>query len=192
MSISLSHTHSHGHPSHPKGELKWFDTVPSGTINLTSAVIIPLDSIAEGTGQSQRIGVQIQPHSSYTNIINRINPETSVDCMSRALLFTWKSIDVPIPAQILTDPSNIQSPLNIDYSKSFWVHWDKKFPIGLGQSVITEFQEYQALHKRTTYAADNTNQTTMNGTYMLLMSDQTSSASEPILTLYHRLRYQDC
>lgn len=156
--------------------------------------ILPLNAgISQGTGQSNRIGNQVQNRSVHIRFdLSRV----TVDSFVRVILFWWLdgslTTNTPTLAQILESPANYQSPLNKEYGKSFWVKFDRTYTLAAGQTQLQTEEIYRKLKCVTEWNDTAGPQTGIshNSLHILFISSQ-SLTNAPTLNLYSRVNFTD-
>lgn len=177
----------------------------SGTPN-----VYPLNTLVQGTGQSQRIGNQVSNKSLHMRLeLRRIfgvgTVNSNLNQFVRVIIF-WaldgtvgNAVTGPAitPQQqsvlLLEDPSNYQSPLNKEYGKSFWVKFDRTYTLASGQSELQTDEIWRKVKCSSEYndAASSLVGTTRNALYVLFITSAPSAAQAPSVAFYSRLNYMD-
>jgi len=172
----------------PVPESKWYDTSLAGTSISSTALITPLDGIAQGVTQSTRVGDSIKASSLFIRYsLSRV----AGDSFCRIIHFIWKSNDVPTVAQVLQTASYI-SPLNRDFGFNIRVLQDRLYTLASGESALQVEKIAKKLWYTNRYDSDAVTTTSMNGLYSLMISDKVAAGGlEPVITYYARLSYKD-
>lgn len=170
-------------------EVKWVNSVLPPTPVPDTGIIGNLNlGISPGTGESARIGNEVTNKSLHMRLdIAR----GAVDSLLRIIIFWYLDgieISSPTPATILETVS-YQSPLNKTNGKSFWVKFDKTYTIAAGQTQLQVDEIWRKLKCKTEYAeSDNP---TNNSLHILYISNQSTTANQPIFSYTNRLNYLD-
>lgn len=174
----------------PVPEHKWYD-LSLGPSSITSTGFVgPLDAIVQGPGQSQRIGDSVRASSSFYRYSVSQNVTTPTQAYFRIIHFIWKSNDVPLVSSVLQTASYL-SPLNRDNGRIIRVITDKLYTLGTGESQLQVEKHSKKMWYTNKYDADTLTSTSINGYYVLVISDQPTVATGPTWTYYHRLTYTD-
>lgn len=145
-----------------------------------------LNSVPQGTGQSQRIGDEVTNKSVQIRLdILR----GAVDSFLRVILFWALDGSTATPSDIL-ETQSYQSPLNKNQGKSFWVKFDKTYALAAGQSQAQVDEIWRQLKCKTEYEAGSIviNQ---NSLYLAFISDQATTANQPQVSFTSRVVYLD-
>lgn len=171
----------------PIPEHKWFDSTTSNFSIPATGSVVALDGIVQGDGQNERIGDSVKATSTfYRYTITRV----LVDSYVRIIHFIWKSNDVPTVASIL-QTATVVSPLNRDNGRIIRVLTDKLYTLATGQTQQQVEKHSKRLWYTNKYDSDAVTTTSVNGLYVLFISDQGTGANQPVINYYNRLTYTD-
>lgn len=180
-------------------EHKYHDTNVGLTTPTSSSIIQVLNSLAQGTTDSTRIGDSIKMTSLNVNFDAYHNFNSSSPTQNlRIIIFIWKK---PSTAPTLDDilaPSSAASDRYLapkNYDKRFWskILYDKTFKLNEGGSssagykIHLDFSKYKK-YAHVQYAAASSS-IDNNGLYMLTISGDATLA--PALNYFARLKYLD-
>lgn len=174
----------------PKPEAKWFDRTFQQTLGITNGPV-PLDLIVQGAGQNQRIGDSVKAKSSF---VRYTLTRGAADSFVRVIHFIWKSNDIPQATDVLAVASGGQqtvSPLNRDNGRTLRIIHDRLYTLGSGQDQLQVEKWSKKMYFTNKYDSDGATTTSINGYYVLFVSDQTVAANQPTINYYHRLSYTD-
>lgn len=164
------------------------------------------DALAQGTGDSQRIGnsvlakdLQLRMALSFTSTNGA--PHV-LGGFLRIMLFVWKFNDAggPTVAKLLEVPTNAYSPLNKDYTDNFVVIKDKHIAVespiippaaGTATSWFRALKWFKKLDFHIRWS--DASATTINSSQIWLMTyfTATAAANAVSTTMYSRLNYTD-
>lgn len=185
---------SHYRMSRPKPpEQKWFNTTIAPSPVLASLATLPapnsiLNPIPQGVTQSSRIGNEVHNRSVHIRLLLQ---RAAVDAVVRIIIVWNLDGSVTNPNLLLEDNTNFQSPLNKDYGKSFWVRFDKTYTLAAGQSQLQVDEIWRAVKCTTEYTDDGTTTPSANSLWLLAISNQATTANQPLLSYIARLTYTD-
>lgn len=180
-------------------EKKWFNVnqgSPNGMgVSTITGDIYPLDQVAQGTGDNNRIGDTI----SLQSIQMRLDlARTTADGVLRVILFRWMQRATPTVANILEAPlfatQQYQQPINKNYGKSIKVLFDKTYTLATGQTQLQTDKIYRKAKYQTEF--DSGTAESMNGTYLLFIGSPINVASPtaaqfPVYSFTSRITYTD-
>nr|QTE03450.1 MAG: coat protein [Anser anser CRESS-DNA-virus sp.] len=173
-------------------ERKWFNTLNTAAQVTTAGNIFKLDSIVQGTGDSDRIGDTISVHSIFSRARFQVSQTVPTDAVIRVIMFRWLQASTPTLLNILEGASpTYLSPLNRNYGKSIIVMSDKLITLTAGNNSTIARKKFKKDRYQVEY--DATTQVTTNGTWLLVISDNNNvpANSPPSFTQLTRLTYTD-
>lgn len=171
-------------------ERKWFNTISTSAAVTTAGQIFKLDTIVQGTGDSDRIGDTISVHSIFARFRAQVSTTAPTDAVIRVIWFRWLQASTPTVANIL-ETANYLSPLNKNYGKSIIVMSDKLHTLTAGNNSTIARKKFKKDRYQVEY--DSVSQSTTNGTWLLVISDNSNipAGSSPSYVQYTRLTYTD-
>jgi len=176
-------------------ESKWFNVsvtptaVPNGTPGSYSYHLNP---ITQGITQNTRVAAEVSNKSLQIRLdIAR----GAVDSLVRLIIFWYKdgglSTTGTTLATTILETNDYQSPLNKDNGKSFWVRFDKTYTIAAGQTQLVVDEIWRKLKCKTEYNPETASSPSVNGLYLLALSNQSVIANMPLMSFTSRLTYLD-
>lgn len=190
-------------------EKKYADVASTGTVTSSGSVQL-LNGLSLGTAVSNRIGRQIVIKGSHfklamTGSPNSATPTTPMVILRIMLLWDAQpNAALPSNTDILetvTAPYQTAASQAMKFATRFKILFDKRYCLNnqttatSSQAFSTQFDEnFTKLNLKTQYANSNNGDITDIETGALLffaISDATATANNPVLTMYHRLRYVD-
>lgn len=156
--------------------------------------------IAQGTNDNERIGNSILAKDIYFRCQIGWLPSASIQVgISRFILFAWKdnaSANAPSANKVLNDPSNINSPINKDYSDQFVVLKDKTiahnaYTTSVVMQSYSHMKVYKTLNYHMRWTASSATSITQNHVYILFLGAGATAANQSTITCYSRLNFTD-
>lgn len=172
-------------------EKKYVDVTTNSDISSTAS-IIPLSLMAQGTDQSSRNGISIKATSLTIKGAIKLAPASTLSRF-RVIIFIDNECNGAAPAasDLLTAPTNIDSPYGMAQAGRFTVLHDHRYTLTDVERSLQEFNLYKKLNHHVRYANGGATSTALErgNLFMFLMSDQT--ANIPNWVSYSRFRYYD-
>jgi hypothetical protein len=173
----------------PKPERKYFDTVVPPTAATTTGLVLSLDAVLAGTGETQRIGDQITVQSLLLRLA--VSTGTAGTGFLRVIMFRWKpggNTLSPITSNLL-QTSSFLSPINVDYGEQIKVIMDKTYALATGSSQLQIDKFWRRKRYVANYSNSNPTSTNSNATFIFFITDTATGA--PTYSFYSRLRFTD-
>lgn len=172
-------------------ESKWLNTtVTAASVLSAPSSVYNLNFVPQGTDQSSRIGDEVTNKSIHMRLdLTR----TAVDSIVRVIIFWFMdgTAEVtPTPATIL-ETVDYRSPLNKNFGKSFWVKFDKTYTLTAGNLSIQVDEIWRRCKCKTEFNTSAGGLITANSLHMLVISNQTVLANQPLLSFTSRVTYLD-
>jgi len=170
----------------PKPEWKNSDVTQSSTIITSTATIVDLFSLSQGTGEGDIIGDKCRLKSWLYRVSITPNTTAGLNYLRLILVLDHQANGAtPSAADILQAPTDYTSPLNDDNGQRFKVLFDKTYTVDTdanGAQVDKVYRRLRALVEMSGSAITN-------GLFLLQLSDQAMNG--PAVTWYSRVRYTD-
>lgn len=176
-------------------ERKWFDVSASQALAVNTPVVIGLANVTQGDDSTNRDGRKISIVSSQIRAVMR---PTGADKFRVIVLIDKQSNGLtPVAGDILTAPSNVLSPLTMDFKERFRVIYDNFNTLGKGDfpadaiANSTNIYPMQYFYRcpddlaQVEYGGVG-NIPTSGAVWLLALSESVGN-----LEYYHRLRFTD-
>lgn len=201
MSISSPHQN----PVYPRPEAKYSDINQAGNVPpvpavpsvITSAggVLCLNASIAQGTGQRDRIGITICCKSlAYRYELDLpATPANQVPTSGRVIILWDKQPNgaTAVISEVLANASYL-SYLNLIFKDRFTVLRNEQFALSPNGDQVLFREGYIKLNQNSQYSTSTANIPASGALLLLIIGDQATAANQPTITGTFRLRFYDC
>lgn len=173
-------------------EIKWYDATQTAVTQSSSPTLLAIDGVPNGTTDNQKIGSDITAKSFYQKFTLQ-QGSMPVNCQVRVLVFWWRGTGACSLSNILQNTGaglGVLSPYNREYSTDFKVIFDKLYTLVAGQDAMQVDKIYKSLYRKVQFTGTSGQQTD-NTLFYTFISDQTVTASMPLVTAYTRFSYID-
>jgi len=173
----------------PRLEWKSIDTTQVPTTITTTAAVTNVAAIAQGTGESQRVGDKVTLRSWVWRMAVTPNATAGTNFL-RMILIRDKQGNgsAPAIADILQSATNFNSPLNNDSGQRLKVLFDRTYTVDTDATGAQTDKMYRKFKILAEYSAAGTIPIT-NSLYLVQISDQ--AVNGPSVEWYSRVRFTD-
>lgn len=176
-------------------ENKYNDLIYNATIPIATPTMVPLNLLAQGADENERIGNSILLRDMNMRL-SFIPDFTAVDYqLVRYIIFVDKQQQgtAPTAAQLLTTPANIDTPFNRNYSDRFVIIKDKRLVLAKNNLASnTIFQKiYKKLQFHARYIGQNGVPAELGNNALYLFAVSASVGNPPTLYVYNRINFTD-
>lgn len=176
-------------------EHKFYDTTVAASQASTTPVVTAItNGIAQGADYNQRQGISVKATSLliryHVGLPSLVTGTLGEIC--RVMYFIDNNSDgtAPVAADVLEVTNDVNSPINHSNGKRFRVIYDMKHPLDVNGPSIKEYERYIKLSDHLRWK-DSTAAFREGHIYSLYMSTTGTSANEPIIQIYNRVRFLD-
>jgi hypothetical protein len=190
-------------------ELKYKDVSAAGTVTAAGAFILT-NGLNLGTSAVTRVGRQIMMKSFHIKLVMAGAPFSSTPTSPSSLIRVMVVFDAqpngtaPATSDLLEDASSgvgIVSSTALKYSGRFKILWDKRWVLVNSLTATTTAdlteqydEKYMKINLKTIYANTNNGDITdieTGALWIFLTTESGTTANQPVLQYYFRIRYVD-
>lgn len=177
-------------PVYPRPEKKFFDVAIAGTAITSAGVIFPINQIPQGILSNNRIGAQVATSSTYYNYVLTLGT-TPLPCSVRIILFWDREPNAasPSPTALLI-AALTTAPMNLLNRNRFVILDDDRDTLSPNGDQIRFMTGNRKIDQLSTFQ-DATGIPNTGGLFLLVLSDQSTAANQPIINATYRVRFMD-
>jgi len=200
---ALTAGEGHVNPRYPKPEIKYNDFDADGGFSAAAVVSIPaplagrtpesMNTILQGTSQSQRIGYSVNTKSCAYRFTVKLGP-TPVQCNGRFVLVWDKSPNGGVSATYssIFAQDNYLAMQNPYTKDRYVILRNTAFSLSPNGDETLYFEGYVKINMITTYQSDGASEAFTGMLLSTCVSDQALVPNQPLIAGTWRVKFTDC
>lgn len=177
-------------------EFKRLDDSNAGIPLASGTAPTPFDAISTADGRVGLVATIKSIAWKFDIVMSATNPIGNVYPTIRIIVFSWRSLTPPALSDILEDPSltnSVLSPLKNSNTRFIKIHMDRRLTMAINSAkACYHFNKYMKQNKKIRYDDTIPSAPASNNLlWRVILSNQNTANTQPLLTEYTRVNYVD-